>query len=126
MDCNEANSKQNEEWWNQSIDLYGGYSVQQTTDGGYIMIGHYNLVKTDSQGNVEWNRTIDGCGLCSPSVKQTTDGGYICVFGNDLVKTNSQGNEEWVKTFSSNDIGSSGSWFNSVQQTTDGGYIITG
>jgi hypothetical protein len=88
-----------------------GYSVQQTTDGGYIIVGSW-LIKTDSQGNEEWvHEDING-----QSVQQTTDGGYIIV-GSWLIKTDSQGNEEWVHE----DINGS-----SVQQTTDGGYIIVG
>ena len=122
------------------------FSCQQTIDGGYIILGRTEsygngdsdawLIKTDSQGNEEWNKTyIDGS--WSYSVNQTLDGGFVIVgfkspFGNEgyppsgcdvwLIKTDSQGNEEWSRTFGggSNDQG------RSVQQTTDGGYVITG
>jgi hypothetical protein len=127
-----------------------GYSVQQTTDGGYIIVGVkgtvtsyedwgviYNkniwLIKTDSNGNEEWNQTFGGSEWDSgSSVQQTTDGGYIITgytesFGNGnsdvwLIKTNSNGNEEWNQTFGGSDY----DYGNSVQQTSDGGYIITG
>jgi hypothetical protein len=61
-----------------------GYSVQQTTDGGYIIAGTTSfvgdsvyLVRTDAQGDTLWTRTYggpDGVGRC---VRQTADGGYI-------------------------------------------------
>lgn len=131
-------SNGNEEWINQSID---GRSVQQTTDGGYIVTGKLRagvnsdiwLIKTDLQGNGEWNKTFGGGnGEGAESVQQTTDGGYIITgytvsFGNGrmdvwLIKTDFNGNEQWNKTFggSDDDMGYS------VQQTIDGGYIITG
>jgi hypothetical protein len=65
-----------------------GYSVQQTSDGGYIIAGasysfgagNYDayLIKTDSAGNVLWSNVFGGPNSDSfNSVQRTTDGGYV-------------------------------------------------
>jgi hypothetical protein len=105
-----------------------GKYVQQTTDGGFIIIGstpgNVWLIKTDNNGNMIWNNTL-GIGV-SLTVQQTSDGGYIITGykGRNvwLIKTDSAGNKEWDKTFggSAEDRGYYG------QQTTDGGYVIIG
>jgi hypothetical protein len=115
----------------------GANSVQQTSDGGYIIAGYRGgdilLIKTDAVGNVQWAKTIGGPGNdYATSVQRTADGGYILTgktnsfgFGNNdvfLIKIDANGNIQWAKTIG----GTSGDWGNFVQQTNDGGYIIAG
>ncbi|MFH1213455.1 MAG: T9SS type A sorting domain-containing protein [Candidatus Neomarinimicrobiota bacterium] len=119
-----------------------GYSVQQTTDGGYIVTGYTNsyglgyydlwLVKTNASGDTLWTKTYGGPNSdLGYSVQQTTDGGYIVTgrtdlygLGTDLwlIKTNASGDTLWTKTYG----GPNSDYGYSVQQTTDGGYIVTG
>ena len=120
-----------------------GYSVQQTSDSGYIIagqtfsfgavVGDVYLIKTDSLGNVLWDTTYGG-GLwdIGYSVDQTSDGGYIIAgqtfsFGPNLgdiylIKTDSLGSVLWDTTHGgdSSDLGLS------VVQTLDEGYVVAG
>ncbi len=119
-----------------------GYSVQETQDGGYVVVGRTNsfgdslqvyLVKTNAGGDTLWTRTYGGTGdEYGRSVQQTQDGGYIVAgmtnsFGNGhedayLIKTNASGDTLWTRTYGG--TGSEYGW--SVQQTQDGGYIVAG
>ena len=126
-----------------------GYSIQQTTDGGYIMVGQtlsvdylnweYYVVKMNASGIVEWQNSYGGTlNDYAYSVKQTTDGGYIVagstrstggdVSGNNgiddywLIKLNSAGTLLWQKALGGSLIDVA----NSVLQTSDGGYIVAG
>ncbi|MDH5770169.1 MAG: hypothetical protein OEZ25_02620, partial [Candidatus Bathyarchaeota archaeon] len=128
---------------------YGGtnderaYSVVRTVDGGYALAGQtysygaggsdFWLVKTDSNGNMQWSRTYGGTGPdYVRSVVQTVDGGYALAgstlsFGLGaadiyLVKTDSSGNMQWNKRYG-------GDYWDraySVVQTGDGGYALAG
>ncbi len=125
------------------IDDDIGYSVQQTSDGGYVLAGFtwsYGngndeawLIKTDSSGNLQWSRTFGGTGYdYIYSVQQTSDSGYILAGGTSsygagsddvwLIKTDSSGNPQWSRTFG----GTRSDWAEAVQKTSDGGYILAG
>ena len=132
-----------QEQWFQTFGGLGndrGNVVQQTNDGGYIVVGSTSsfeawsgdnqdvyLIKTDENGNELWSQTFgDGSTNSGRCGQQTNDGGYIITgwYGLDvvLIKTNENGNEQWSQTFSSGSNNSA----NSVKQTIDGGYIIVG
>lgn len=147
-----------QEEWNRT---FGGSSsdvgtyCQRTPDGGYIITGYTSsygadapfswlikvqhrgdlwLIKTDGQGNREWDRTYGGLGKdLGFYVQQTEDDGYLIVGGKKsfwiignydlwVIKTDAVGNVAWEKTYgmSGEDLGFAG------QQTEDGGYIIVG
>jgi hypothetical protein len=119
--------------WNKT---YGGASddwawpLVQTVDGGYALAGHtirsydpydsdFWLVKTDSEGNMQWNKTYGGAGEdYAYSLIQTHDEGYALA-GSVLVKTDSSGNMQWNRTYEG-----SVAW--SVMQKSDEGYVMAG
>jgi len=138
--------------WNRT---YGGlgyeyaHSLVGTSDGGYAIAGHktsiysssiyssdydFWLIKTDANGNMEWNQTYDERRLdYASSVVETSDGGFAIAgvawyfpnmpIGNSwLVKTDANGNLEWNRTYGEPDYG----YWNSMVQTSDGGYALAG
>lgn len=132
--------------WNKTfggINYDVGYSVQQTTDGGYIIVGETNsfgaqgtnvwLIKTNERGKMQWNSVFGGSEYDTGySVIQTQGGGYAFVgqtysygHGNSdvwLVKTYDNGELSWASTFGDIDY----DYGLSIQQTTDYGYIVIG
>jgi hypothetical protein len=133
--------------WQKSLSdsnnaCYGahGDSVQQTTDGEYVLVGYTSVypskvlvVKLDSNGNVKWQTRYSSSGGSSAGcgIQQTSDGGYI-VGGYNYASTqnalalklDSGGRVQWAKTYG--ESGATTSQFNSVRQTTDGGYAFGG
>ena len=135
----------NEEWHQTfgGTEEDFGYSVLQSSDGGYVVLGFTVsfgsgnkdvwLIKTDAQGNMQWDKTFGGTeSEIGFDIKKTTDGGYIITGYTEsnsnglydvlLIKTDSNGNEIWSKNIGNGNY-ESGS---SVKQTYDGGFIITG
>ena len=153
--------------WDRSfggLDYNYFYCLQQTNDGGYILGGFsdsdsggcksqhnrdtippytddYWIVKIDSLGNQQWDKTFGGKrNDILTSLAQTTDGGYILggrsesgISGDKTqncrgwydywaIKIDSLGNKQWDKRFG----GSTEDELYSVQQTFDGGYILGG
>ena len=119
------------------------YSIQQTSDGGYIVAGYtcsfgagsddFWVLRLDSSGSVDWQKTYSGAGVdYAFSIQQTSDGGYIIAgftysFGAGysdfwVLKLDSSGNITWQKTYG----GTSYDYAESIQQTSDGGYIVAG
>jgi hypothetical protein len=125
-------------WYNTygGEDKDGFYAVQQAPDGGYFAAGLTAssgagsfdawLVKTDSEGTLEWEKTFGGAGDDRFHRMEQISDGYLIVGQKDndlfVVKVDSNGDEVWSKTYggSENEIAWGG------QQTADGGYILSG
>ena len=119
-------------------------SIQQTSDGGYIVTGrtdsldsgNYDLwvVKLNSDGTIAWQKAYGGpIDECAYSVEQTSDGGYIVVGTTgsffeepyqdvSVLKLDSNGNFIWQKKYGGADVDVG----RSIQQTSDGRYIVAG
>jgi len=144
--------------WTKTIGGPGneaGYSLIQTSDGGYVIAGatysfgtgssdvysDVYVIKLDANGNLQWTKTIGGkYHDLGHSIIQTSDGGYAITgptesFGAGwedvyVVKLDANGNLQWTKT-----IGGTKSKgipllgihaHDDIIQTSDGGYAITG
>lgn len=137
--------------WQKSLggtDNEMAYSVEQTTDGGFIAAGYTNsndgdvtdfhgdrdywIVRLDSIGNLTWEKTLGGwVPDYAYSVKQTSDNdfvvaGYSSIINIDIdywvVKLDSAGNIVWQNNFG----GQNGDLAYAMSLTDDGGYILAG
>lgn len=137
------------------------YSIEETFDKGYIIGGislsgisgdktdscnggiDYWILKLDSIGNIQWQKTIGGNGndLLS-NISQTIDGGYICGGSSNSYSSNQKsenclsplqndywilkldylGNIQWENTIGGNNA----DILKSIKPTLDGGYICGG
>jgi hypothetical protein len=119
------------------------YYMQQTADGGYVLAGYTQsfggggydvwLIKTDQNGDEEWNRIFGESGdEVAYGVEQTARGNYILAgltnsygavnYDGILIKTDQDGNEIWKGTYG----GTGNDHFFSVDQADDGGYVAVG
>jgi len=121
------------------------YSIQQTSDGGYIVVGGTTpagsnskdvlVLKLEANGEIEWQKTYGGAFDTEDvaySVQQTSDGGYIIAgisssFGNFfgdiwVLKIRADGEIDWQHTYGGNDSNSA----TFIRQTSDGGFIVAG
>ena len=135
-----------QEEWNKTyggVAAEEGWMVQQTNDGGFILIGYTVsfgsgsadiwLIKTDVKGNQQWSKTYGGKGNDqSRAAQQTSDGGYIIgattqSFGSGgddiwVIKTDASGNIVWQKTFG----GTNQDHCNAILQIPSGEYVLIG
>ena len=122
-------------------------SIQQTSDGGYILTGYTQykytvdeygdkdipVLKLSSTGNLEWSHVFGGNDddyACS--IQQASDGGYIVAGttfsssggGMDIwiLKLSSSGEIDWQKTYGAHSV----EMAHSIQQTGDDGYLAAG
>ncbi|WP_324672557.1 T9SS type A sorting domain-containing protein [Hymenobacter sp. GOD-10R] len=148
--------------WDRTLGGSGSdalVSVLTTADGGYLLGGtsssaasgdkteaswgrsDYWVVKLDSQGAKQWDRTLGGTGQeVFSSMQQTVDGGYLLggysasnISGDKtqasqggidywLVKLNGQGATQWDRTLG----GDSNDYLRELQLTADGGALLAG
>ena len=123
-----------------------GYSLQgitRTSDGGYALVGSYTvaapsnqylwLVKTDSSGNIQWNKTFS-TGSYASTILQSGDQGYVIIGTEtshgpspstyEIIKTDTSGNAQWYKIYGGTDDYYSAESSSGI--ATDDGYIIVG
>ena len=146
----------------QWVKSFGGSGIEsaqaivKTTDGGYAILGYtssidgdistkaqeendYWLLKFDTDGNLQWNKTYGGSkDDIGQSLAQTSDGGYVLTgysmsddgdasknqgfHDNWILKLDYQGKLEWESSY-----GFSGHDHSyDILQTNDGGFFFTG
>lgn len=118
-----------------------GTSVQQTPDGGFIILGFkprptfldndFYLLKTNANGDTLWAKTFNNGQDIGTSVVRTSDGSYVFVGYSQggfsyitFIKTDSLGVQQWMRTIGPTSNNAARAY--AVRQTIDGGYIIAG
>jgi hypothetical protein len=144
--------------WQKSVGGTGNdyaESIQQTNDGGYIVVGiSYSndgdvsgnqgasdcwVVKLNAFGTIEWEKSMGGSGDDNARlIQQTNDGGYIFIGPSDSNDGDVSGNhgnlDYWAVKLTSTGViewqkslgGTGYEYAQYIQQTSDGGYIAAG
>ncbi len=144
--------------WQKSLGGTGddiARTVQQTTDGGYIVAGSSNstdgdvtgnhggndywVVKLSATGEIQWQKSLGGSGDDNAfDVAQTSDNGYVVAGGASSADGDVTGNhgarDYWIVKLDSNGNiqtqksygGSKDDAALSIKVTTDRGYIVGG
>ena len=132
--------------WNRThggIAHEQGNCAQATPDGGYIItgasatyaVGEFDiwLLKTDSQGEVEWKRSFGGAAHDEGHyVVNCSDRGYLVLGSTSsqgagatdvlLIKLTQSGSVDWTRVFGGRDW----DWGSAVLETSDHGFLIAG
>ena len=136
------NSNGQTQWLKLYEDYSFGKSIEQTSDGGYILeslktseisrwFKSHHIMKLDSSGNLQWEHLL--CQRCGFTIQQIEGGGYMVAGTNQalsclnegafLIKLNSSGDEIWQRFY----LGYEGEIaFGNIEKTLDGGYIVSG
>ncbi len=117
--------------WEKTYGPGHGYSVKETSDGGFILTGmnlywQMFLIKTDNKGNIEWARTYGDNYQWSTSVIETEEGGYVLTGTTGtspyLMKVDENGEKIWSKIYDFPSYTTQ----SIVQKTADGGFVLFG
>ncbi len=136
-------------------DIDACRDIEETLDNGSVFIGNtrsndgdvsnlhgdrdYWIVKTNAQGDIQWERTFGGTDDdFGTAIEQTSDGGYIAIgtskstdgdisnpkgnYDMWVVKLSEAGTLEWEKSYG----GSLGEFAASIKEIPSGGYILAG
>ncbi len=124
-------------------DMEYAASLELASDGGFVLLGHtrsygtgnYDMycVKTDSTGNLQWERTYGGSEYeDGRSITAVQGGGYLLTGGTSsfgagnkdyyAIKIDENGEVEWTNTYgdSGNDMA------RDIEPTSDNGFILGG
>ena len=135
------------EQWRKTFggpDFDSAFAITQTHDGGYALcggtdsfdigMGDVYLIRTDSYGNLCWNKTYGGAsGDSGKAIVEDSDQGLLILgssmsFNTEqsykmyLIKTDEAGNKQWSKTYGMFML----AYGECIVRTSDGGYAIAG
>jgi len=122
-----------------------GRAAQQSSDRGYIVVGDTQsfgvanrdvwVLKLNSVGEIDWQKTFGGSDFDMPvSIQLAEGGGYIIgaysrSFNGEtrgyefwIFKLNDSGEVQWQKTYGT----PSGEYMERLEKTNDGGYVTVG